>query len=164
MKYYDKFKSDVFHALEKVVDKYEGVTEDDLEMAVEWFELYYDGGFESVSESKVTKTKSTRRVNNMREDALDDVGTFRITMKDAETKYADVPFKVEGNEGEIDRIIYGDEFGDYFDENEIFTIASQPGKMHQLVKRAYMATNESINLRRAKKLLENNGYEVVKKG
>ena len=115
---------------------------------------------------KIRKNESInlRRAKRLREDSLDDVGTFRITMKDAETKYADVPFKVKGAEGEIDQIIYGDEFGDYFDENEIFTIASQPGKMHQLVRRAYMATNESINLRRAKKLVENNGYIVTKKG
>ena len=35
MKYYEEFKSEVFHALEKIVDKYKDVTEDDLEMAVE---------------------------------------------------------------------------------------------------------------------------------
>lgn len=115
---------------------------------------------------KTNESINLKRAKRLREDSLDDVGTFRITMKDAETKYADVPFKVKGDEdaGEIDQIIYGDEFGDYFDENEIFTIASQPGKMHQLVRRAYMATNESINLRRAKKLLESRGYIVTKKG
>ena len=67
MKYYEEFKSEVFHALEKIVDKYKDVTEDDLEMAVEWFELFYDGEFKSVSESKITKLKS-KGVNNVDED------------------------------------------------------------------------------------------------
>lgn len=134
MKYYDKFKSDVFHALEKVVDKYEGVTEDDLEMAVEWFELYYDGGFESVSESKVTKTKS-KRVHNMEEDYLDDVSTFRIRAKDVETNpfYASRRFKIKGNKSYL--IIYGDEFGAYFDDDEVLTILSRPGDIYEIIDR-----------------------------
>lgn len=92
---------------------------------------------------EVRKKESTFKTINdsfkrLREDSLDDVGMFRITVRDAETEYADKPFKMEGIEYTPSRVkgtknyhlIYGHEFGEYFDDDEVLTILARPGDIY----------------------------------
>ena len=108
-------------------------------------QVYISDDFKTIKSAQKDAAKRIAQISSeLNEDSLDDVGTFRITVEDAETKYADKLFKMKGIEYSSPRVkgtknyrfLYGREFGQYFGyEDEVLTILARPGDIYEIIDR-----------------------------